>query len=155
MKTLNYLIGICITLLTFNALNAQVYWVGGTPGTETKWEEPKNWSNHKVPTAFDEVVIPDCSSKGGFYPEIKTEVEAIAHLTIQDNASVNLHPEGTLTIDGSSTFNTGITLVGRLNNEGQINIFAPGLKAVEILRPQQSVGSIALINAETDTLVKK
>ena len=60
MKTL------IIFLLTLSSsiLVAQksVTWVGGTPGSETSWDEPRNWSDHHVPNEFSNVFIPDVST---------------------------------------------------------------------------------------------
>ena len=154
MKTLSVILSFSFSILVLNAINCQVIWQGGTPGSETKWEEPRNWSNHKVPGSFDSVIIPDQASKGDFYPTINSEVAPVAHITIEAGAHLNLNSKGRLTIDGRNTYNNGITLVGHLYNKGQIDIIEPGLQAVELLRNARSVGSIAIIDAERNTLAK-
>ena len=68
MKTL------IIAILTFSTslIIAQntVTWVGGTPGNETSWEEPKNWSDNKVPNENSVVIIKDFNSGHNAQPVI-------------------------------------------------------------------------------------
>lgn len=70
---------ILITLFTIGTYCAQgqksTTWRGGTPGHEKEWNCNKNWSSGKVPDTFSDVVIPDCSSIGNFYPIIKFPIE--------------------------------------------------------------------------------
>lgn len=153
MKTLSIILSITFSILTINTINSQNIWKGGTPGSETKWEEPRNWSDNKVPGSFDSVIIPDLSSQGNFYPVIQSEVAPVAHIRIESGASLTLNSKGILNIDGSNTYNNGITLVGHLYNKGQINIIDPGMQAVEVLRNTRSVGSIAILDSEKDMLV--
>ncbi|MBP9120305.1 MAG: hypothetical protein KBF59_05525 [Ignavibacterium sp.] len=58
-------------------LNAQklTEWRGGAPGRERDWNCSKNWSTGRVPDEFSDVIIPDCSGRGGFYPVVKDVVE--------------------------------------------------------------------------------
>lgn len=154
MKTTVLILGL-FTLLT-NAAFAQVIWKGGTPGAETKWDEARNWSTNKVPTDLDDVIIPDLSSKGDFYPVINTKVPPIAHLNIQGGAILDITTKGELIIDGSNTYNNGITLVGHIHNKGEINIIDPAMKAIEILRSNyRSVGTVAIINSQADSLARQ
>jgi hypothetical protein len=70
---------ILITLFTIGTYCAYsqktTTWRGGTPGHEKEWNCNKNWSSGKVPDTFSDVVIPDCSSIGNFYPVIKFPIE--------------------------------------------------------------------------------
>lgn len=154
MKTTVLILGL-FTFLT-NATFAQVIWKGGTPGAETQWNEARNWTTNKVPSEFDNVIITDLSSKGNFYPVINTKVQPIAHLNIQGGATLEITTKGELIIDGSNTYNNGITLVGHIHNKGQINIIDPAMKAIEILRSNyRPVGTVAIINSHADSLVKQ
>ncbi len=94
MKTLI----IFLLLLSSTLLLAQksITWVGGTPGNETSWDEPKNWSSHHVPNEFSNVYIPDVSTssysnpiiKGGIIELNSLQIESTAKLTIQKMAKV-------------------------------------------------------------------
>lgn len=59
---------ILFLLISSLSLTAQSIWKGGTPGQEQDWNVAKNWSTHKVPTAFDSVIIPSVESTGNFFP---------------------------------------------------------------------------------------
>ena len=51
-----------------NIIIAQNSWIGGTPGAENEWNNPKNQSENKVPDWSDEsVIISDISSQSGFF----------------------------------------------------------------------------------------
>lgn len=52
-----------------------IEWKGGTPGQETNWNCPRNWSTGKVPDSFSDVIIPDRNANGGFYPTLTKEAE--------------------------------------------------------------------------------
>ena len=150
MKTLITILGFAGIFLINVSAKAQIVWKGGTPGAENKWEEPRNWSTQKVPGIFDDVVIPDRSTQGNFYPVIKTEVEAIAQLIIKAGANLKLTENGMLTIDGGQTYNTGLTLVGHLDNQGKIIIVDPGMQAIEIFDTSKNIGTIVIINSQAD-----
>lgn len=69
---------------------------GGTPGQETNWACSKNWSLCKVPDVFQNVIIPDVSTRSQKYPIIKSgsfrvnqlHIYSGARLTINDNAQI-------------------------------------------------------------------
>ena len=117
------------------AIQAQntVRWTGGTPGSETNWESPKNWTPNRVPSSNDLVIIPDCSSKGGFYPELTKTAGPIAHLRVEGGARLTILSGAQLAIDGSTTFNDGITLYGTLHNEGHLSVSNAGLGDMDAL----------------------
>lgn len=81
-------------------LNAQKlsYWKGGTPGMESNWNCPKNWSNAKVPDGFSDVIIPDVSSGSGCYPTLKDRGLEVNSLTLQSGTSLNIEKQGTLIV---------------------------------------------------------
>ena len=115
------------------SVEAQNVWCGGTPGHETDWNVAKNWSGNKIPDWTKTVIIPDVSSCGDYYPVIKSEVEPISHLEIQSNASLTILASGKLTIDGGSTFDSGITLFGNLKVDGDLEIINTALSAIDNL----------------------
>ncbi len=103
-------------------MNAQNTWKGGTIGNETDWNTAKNWSKNQVPDWKENVIIADVSTQSGHFPVIDEEIEAIPHLVIQSNAILKVLPKGTLNINGHTTIDSGIILVGDLIVEGEIRI---------------------------------
>ena len=124
---------IVLVFQSFNSVNAQNIWIGGAPGQETEWNVAKNWSENRVPDWTQDVIIADVSTSSGYFPIIEDEVEPIAHLEIQSNAILTIHPEGKLIVDGISTFNSGITLIGEIEIDGDLDIKNTALSAVENL----------------------
>ena len=122
---------LCIALLLFGISGpAQNYWLGGTPGKETKWNEPRNWSTGRAPGEGGHVVIPDQYNRGCFYPVIDQPVETIAYLRLEDGAQLTITTGGTLGIDGSTSYNFGLYLVGELYNEGSLVIAKTELPSI-------------------------
>lgn len=74
-------------------------WRGGAPGHETDWSFFKNWSTGKVPSEFDNVIVPDVSASTGDYPVIRTGEVEILGLEIQSGASLTLMPEARLLVE--------------------------------------------------------
>ena len=105
-------------LILHFGIEAQVYWRGGSPGMETAWNEPSNWSTGKVPGAKDRVAIPHRHHR--FYPEIRSVVPLIAALTLEEQASLTIAPEGVLTIDAAEIKQAGLVLEGYVFNFGAL-----------------------------------
>ena len=124
---------IVLTSVSLTSVNAQNIWKGGTPGQETDWNVAKNWSENRVPDWTENVIIADVSTNSGYFPVIDSEVEPIAHLEIQSNAILTIQPSGKLEVDGISTFNTGITLIGNICLDGDLEIKNTALNAIENL----------------------
>ena len=135
--------------LSSNCLQAQNSWKGGTPGHETEWNVAKNWSENRVPDWTDNVIIADVSTCSRYYPVINSEVEPIAHLEIHSNASLAILSKGKLIIDGVTTFNTGITLIGSIYVIGDLEIKNTALSAVDNLsgRPVLDQKLISYLNS--------
>lgn len=95
-----------IVLLTMasTSLMAQntVTWIGGTPGNETSWDEPKNWSNHHVPNEFSNVYIPDVSTSTFSNPTIKNGVIELNSLQIVSTAKLTINKMAKLIVHGSA-----------------------------------------------------
>jgi len=122
---------IVLIIQSLNSVEAQNIWIGGTPGHETDWNIAKNWSENRVPDWTEDVIIADVSTISGYFPVIDNEVEPIAHLEIQSNALLTIKPTGILMVDGISTFNSGITLIGNIFLDGQLEIKNTALSAIE------------------------
>ncbi len=109
----------CLALFSFTAF-AQNIWLGGTPGHETGWMEARNWSKQRVPGGNDKVVIPHLWHD--YYPVISISAPAIAYLEVEGGARLSITEEGYLSVNGSSTHNSGLLLIGKIINEGALAI---------------------------------
>lgn len=116
-------------LLIALAANTQVYWEGNTPGSETDWMEPQNWSAGQVPGWKDDVVIPWQSH--GLYPEVSCVAPLIQSLQVQKGAALTIQPEGVLTVDAAEKEEGGILLNGYLFNFGVLTLTEMELAPVE------------------------
>ena len=132
MKKLVMSFSFCFaTFLILNTVSAQNYWRGGFPGNENDWNTAQNWSQNKVPDWTQNVIIPDVSAQSGNFPVIKEVVEAIPHLEIQANALLTILDSGRLVIDGKTTFNSGLVMVGDILAKGDIEILNTALVAID------------------------
>ena len=107
-----------IIILSLIALNcfSQVTstWRGNTPGKETVWNCPSNWSNNSLPDQFTDVVIPVDISITYNYPVINDEVE-INSLSIWPGASLAIK-NGSLTIQDMERSNyKRVQILGKKN----------------------------------------
>ena len=118
-------------LLCFG-LHAQNIWRGGTPGAETEWANPRNWSMNQVPDWTDfAVIIPDVSSRSRFFPVIRNRIPEISYLVIEAGARLTVEATGVLTINGEHTYNHGILNTGHLYNSGQMTIVNTALAPLD------------------------
>ena len=109
-------------VLMSSALLAQgtVNWIGGTPGKETAWNEPRNWDNNRVPDETTHVVI-QLKNTGHFAQPVIDEYVEVASLTLYPGGELNITDEGTLLVDGGFTLSEGIRMEGgKLNSAGEI-----------------------------------
>jgi hypothetical protein len=114
MKTLLFAALTLISTITF--AQQKVTWEGGTPGKETSWNEPRNWSNNNIPDEFSDVIIPNVSTTTFSNPVIKEGQFELNSIVIESN--------GHLTVDASAKLiiythqvdlaNQNLTLEGKL-----------------------------------------
>ena len=100
MKTL-LIIALTFTTTILMAQNT-VTWVGGTPGKESDWNEPKNWSNHKVPNEFSDVFIKDVGTTTFNFPEIKNGLIEINSLQITSSGQLKINESAQLIVYGAT-----------------------------------------------------
>jgi len=82
-----------------------------TGATDTDWATTTNWSPSAVPTATDNVLIPDVSGASGNFPTVSnTGAEANA-VTVASAATLTIGATGDLTIHGNLS-NSGTVIVG-------------------------------------------
>ncbi|MDZ4682236.1 MAG: hypothetical protein SGI94_17475 [Saprospiraceae bacterium] len=63
-------------------------WKGATPGRETDWHCPSNWSTHAAPNEFSDVVIPDVATSTCALPVIFAGEVEVNALYIHPNAGL-------------------------------------------------------------------
>ena len=132
MKKVILPVALCLAALFFvSTLAAQNYWVGGTPGKESDWNTAKNWSQNRIPDWTQDVIIPDVSTQSGYFPIIDSDVDPIPHLAIYSNAILTILREGKITIDGKTTFNSGLYLVGKIISKGDVVIINTALIEID------------------------
>ena len=120
MKSLFLILSMLFTFSLF-AQNT-VSWLGGTPGKETDWSEAKNWSNHKVPDEFSNVIISPRNSGHQALPTIQGDAEALS-IEIHSGASLLISKDALLTIDGEGAFTRGIQVLGgSFVNNGNVDL---------------------------------
>ncbi|MCB9293498.1 MAG: hypothetical protein H6559_10285 [Lewinellaceae bacterium] len=117
----------CLALSSFTAF-AQNTWTGGTPGRETDWLEARNWSKQRVPGWDDNVLIPHLWHNN--YPVVSAAMPPIAHLEVEGGARLIIKTGGQLSVDGSSTYNSGILLIGKIDNMGVLSVAHPAQEAI-------------------------
>ncbi|MEM6965966.1 MAG: hypothetical protein AAF573_14460 [Bacteroidota bacterium] len=154
----HFAIRVVITILSFwllvaNTTVAQNSWLGGTPGAETEWNNPKNWSENRVPDWRDDVVIiGNVSSQSGHFPKVTEKTPEISHLRLDGGATLTIEKEGSLIVNGANTHNYGIVNVGTLVNYGFVSIENTALPALENLENRIiNRGAIALIDYTHNT----
>ena len=117
-----------------------VYWIGGTPGHETEWNNARNWSNNEVPDVFTDVVINGANSGHNAQPVIDQDVEVLS-IKINNGGSLKVLSSGSITIDGKYFFTEGICIAGgKLLNDGNIMINSSELE-YKLITCSELVGS--------------
>lgn len=95
-------------------------WVGGTPGKETKWNEPRNWDNNRVPDENTHVIIKSTNSGHAAQPIISDLVE-VAWIEIRQGAALTISASGQLIVNGAETYSEGISIHGgKIQSSGRI-----------------------------------
>ena len=118
-------------LMTTLSLSAQVEWRGGFPGRETDWQCARNWSDNRVPNDLDDVMIPDCSTRGNFYPEIRSKTARVQSLTLHSQSRMTVDAGAYLTVSGYGLPGGALLNLGTLENNGTIEVAEPVLHAIE------------------------
>jgi autotransporter-associated beta strand protein len=90
-------------------------WLGAVENDWTNWNNPSNWTKGTVPTADDNVIIPETT----YPPTLPISPAAVVKsITIENGAVLNGAPGTTLTIKGGIQNNGGI---GSWINQGTFN----------------------------------
>lgn len=84
--------------------------ISWTGATNADWNNASNWSTNAIPTATDNVQIPDVSGASGNFPEVSTTGAVVNEITLLSDATLTVISSGDLTINGTLT-NQGTVLV--------------------------------------------
>ena len=95
----NFALSLLMTTFFTTALFSQNenIWLGGKPGRVSDWNVAANWSKHRVPNEFDNVVIPNTGATTQTYPFITGEV-TVQSLHIESGAEIVLRDRSSLII---------------------------------------------------------
>ncbi|MCB0677498.1 MAG: hypothetical protein KDC30_12455 [Saprospiraceae bacterium] len=96
MKTL--LITLFALFSTTLIAQQAITWKGGTPGRESDWNEPRNWSTNCLPNEFSDLIIPDVSTTTFSTPVIKEGIVEINSLTIASNSKLTIQSPARLIV---------------------------------------------------------
>lgn len=105
---------ILFTLTSFSAFSqVRSVWKGNTPGQETNWNTPSNWSNNHIPDEFTDVVIELDISVERNYPVLVTKRTEINSLNIWPGAILTIKEGELLVIDLLKTNYHKIQVIGK------------------------------------------
>jgi len=102
------------TALIDSVYAGTIMWAGGT---STDWNNPWNWTPWSVPTANQNVIIPQVGN-GKVYPTVNINGLVCKNLTINANATVTFPAGRTFEVKGNLT----IRNTGSITNNGIITI---------------------------------
>jgi hypothetical protein len=123
MKNLTFSIASILPLIIGLSLSLSAQttatWQGGKPGRTTEWNCAANWSKGRIPDEFTQVIIP---AGAQYYPIIKNETTPIDALLMEGGAELTLHNGAILTVLGETGRFDGITIFGKITNNGTLEI---------------------------------
>ncbi|MGE0079581.1 MAG: LamG-like jellyroll fold domain-containing protein [Bacteroidales bacterium] len=76
-----------------------IVWTGSV---SISWNDPLNWKNGKVPTAYQSVLIPG-TPEGNFFPEAFDALDSIYNINIENGAYINIPDTCELAVFGNFT----------------------------------------------------
>ncbi|MCB9279878.1 MAG: hypothetical protein H6562_13385 [Lewinellaceae bacterium] len=118
-------VGLLFALLLTVAVGqaATVTWDGSS---NSSWTAAANWSTNSVPTASDEVIVPNGVPN---FPVISSSV-TVKSVDIAEGATLELGTNGTLNVSGAGS--VGIYVRGTLKSNGKIYVNNTGSTAIYI-----------------------
>ena len=143
--TLTLILGLSISL----SAQTTATWQGGKPGRTTDWNCAANWLEGKTPDEFTQVIIP---SGADYYPVIKNEVEPIDALLMEGGTALTLQKGASLAILGETGRFGGITILGKIENNGTLEIGEAIGSNLAFLRQVQGSGKVV---SDTSNLAKQ
>lgn len=122
---------VLLALISSFAIAAQSTWKGGFPGQENNWFCARNWSDNQVPNNLDNVVIPDRSTSGNYYPVIAGKQAQVQSLDLHSGAQLTIEPGAQLSVLGYGLPGGALLNLGAINNHGTLEVVEPVLHALE------------------------
>lgn len=149
----NFILILAAALSLNISLDAQTTatWIGGKPGRPTDWNCAANWSEGKTPDEFAQVIIP---AGAQYFPVIQNEVTAIDALLVESGSSLTIQSGSVLTVLGETGRFDGITLFGKVTNNGLLEIEKVPSVSVAFMRQIQGIGSVEGSFANLDSLAR-
>jgi len=144
-----------ILILSFSfSLSAQTTatWQGGKPGRTTDWNCPANWSKGRVPDEFTQVIIPFGVH---YYPIIQSAPAPIDALLVEGGASLTIREGAKLTIFCETGIFEGVTVLGKIWNDGTLNIHEVTEVNTAFLQRVKGSGIVIRSLEGVDSLVRK
>jgi len=111
MKNMLILLLVMITANSFAQITS--IWKGNTPGHESQWECPSNWSNNRVPDEFTDVIIQVDISNDYHYPVFNMSETEINSLRIWPGAYLHLKSGNLFILDAASNYFNRSQIVGK------------------------------------------
>jgi len=144
-----------ILILSFSfSLSAQTSatWKGGKPGRTTDWNCPDNWTQGRVPDEFTQVIIPFGAN---YYPVIQSAPAPIDALLIEGGASLTIENGAKLTILCETGIFDGITALGKIWNDGTLNIGEPVQQNTAFLKQVNGNGIVISLSTGVYSLARR
>lgn len=137
--------------LTLSAQTTAV-WQGGNPGRTTDWNYAANWSEGRVPDEFTQVIIP---SGATYYPVIQFAPTPIDALLMEAGAKLTITDGARLAILGETGIFDGVTILGKIENNGTLEIGEAVSSDVAFLKQLQGSGIVISPSVGKDTLARR
>jgi len=144
-----------ILILGFSfSLSAQTTttWKGGKPGRITDWNCPDNWSKGRVPDEFTQVIIPFGVH---YYPVIQSAPAPIDALLVEGGASLTIQNGAKLTILCETDIFDGITALGKIWNDGTLEIREAVNTGTAFLKLVQGNGIVISTSEGVDSMARR
>ena len=94
-----YILAILLFLIAGNGYAQRaITWKGGTPGKNSDWYCPQNWSSTSVPDEFSDVIIPDVSTSSLALPMIQSGQVEVNSITIYSNGGLTISKNARLVV---------------------------------------------------------
>jgi hypothetical protein len=137
-------------------------WQGDVTGDQTNWFNAANWSGNVVPTCGTPAIIPTNPSGGAFFPFITGADASVGNITVQNNASIAIDNNRTLSVCGN--FIGGTSALASINGLGKaVLVQSGGLQTIsgrvkfETLRVQNTLSGSSQItsgNTQINTVLE-
>jgi len=105
-----------IFTLSSNYVAQNPTWDGSV---STVWNNPNNWTPASVPTAGDNIIIPDVSGASGNDPVIDINAVCLA-MDLQTGATLTINSGASLTLSGNMTMNGDVNILSDATGTGSL-----------------------------------